>query len=416
MTPLEPLRIASLLIVDDSGVQRAHTASLCRALGVQMIYEAGSGAEALELLAMLVLPPDLLIVDLEMPEMDGVEFIQHLRERDVRIPLIVNSSRELALIETVEAMARNLGMPVVAGLRKPLAPEPVREALERFARQATTATAERGGHVPAWITESALSEAIGSGGIGVHYQPKVDMQTGIVRGVEALARWTHPEHGAARPDHFVALAERSGLILELTRRVAGEAIAQAARWNAHGLRLSMAINLSPRVIEAPGLVQELAALAQTHQVAPDQIVLEVTESSVVDCLGTALGALARLRLKGFGLSIDDYGTGFSSMQQLARIPFTELKIDRSFVHGAHGRANVRVILESALGMARQLGLVTVAEGIETLEDWRLLQRFGCQIGQGWLVAKAMPAADLRDWLRRHQARLPTLRASAVAHT
>jgi EAL domain-containing protein (putative c-di-GMP-specific phosphodiesterase class I) len=126
-------------------------------------------------------------------------------------------------------------------------------------------------------------------------------------------------------------------------------------------------------------------------------------------MGAALGVLAHLRLKGFGLSIDDYGTGFSSMQQLARIPFTELKIDRSFVHGAHQRTNLRVILQSALDMARQLDLVTVAEGIETLEDWRLLQECGCGIGQGYLIARPVPASEIPAWLRSHQSRLPELR-------
>jgi EAL domain-containing protein (putative c-di-GMP-specific phosphodiesterase class I) len=141
----------------------------------------------------------------------------------------------------------------------------------------------------------------------------------------------------------------------------------------------------------------------------EQIVLEITETSLVDCMGAALGVLARLRLKGFGLSIDDYGTGFSSMQQLARIPFTELKIDRSFVHGAHQRSNLRVILQSALDMARQLDLVTVAEGIETMEDWHLLQECGCGIGQGYLIAKPMAASAFPLWLRQHQTRLTELR-------
>jgi EAL domain-containing protein (putative c-di-GMP-specific phosphodiesterase class I) len=134
-------------------------------------------------------------------------------------------------------------------------------------------------------------------------------------------------------------------------------------------------------------------------------VLEITENSVVDCMGVALGVLARLRLKGFRLSIDDYGTGFSSMQQLARIPFTELKIDRAFVHGAARRTNLRVILQSALDMSRQLGLVTVAEGIETLPDWQLVRDSGCGVGQGFLISRAMPAEELPAWIASQETRL-----------
>ena len=236
------------------------------------------------------------------------------------------------------------------------------------------------------------------------------MAKGTVCGVEALARWTHPILGEIRPDRFVALAEREGLIHGLTMAVLRQAFGVAARWNADGMKLSMAVNLSPRLLEDPALVRELSTLLERHGLEARQIVLEITESSVVDCMGVALGVLARLRLKGFGLSFDDYGTGFSSMQQLARIPFTELKIDRAFVHGAHQRTNLRVILQSALDMSRQLGLVTVAEGIETLADWQLVRDSGCGVGQGFLISPAMPAQDVAGWVREHEGRLLKLGA------
>jgi len=402
--------IGSLLIVDDSIVQRTQAVALCRELGVEMIYEAGSGAEALELLSMLVLPPDLMIIDLEMPAMDGVELIQQLHSRELMIPLVVASSRELVLIQAVETMARNLGLPALGGIRKPIRMDTLSAALAGYGKlRALASGAAVSSHVLALET-SDLSAAISAGRIDVHYQPKVDMLTGIVRGVEALARWKHAELGFVPPDQFIALAERDGLIRDLTASVMSTALAQAARWNAHGLKLSMAINLSPRLLEAPALVQQVCDLVAEHGLQTDQVMLEITESSVVDCMGVALGVLARMRLKGLGLSIDDYGTGFSSMQQLARIPFSELKIDRSFVHEASRRNNLRVILQSALDMSRQLGLVTVAEGIETMEDWRLVQACGCSIGQGYLIARPMPADDLPHWLRSHQARLPELRA------
>jgi EAL domain-containing protein (putative c-di-GMP-specific phosphodiesterase class I)/FixJ family two-component response regulator len=410
--------VESLLIVDDSLLQRAHTAAQCRELGVPLVYETASGDEALGLLALLVLPPDLMIIDLEMPGMDGVELIQQLQQRQLLIPLIIASGRESALIHSVEIMARNLGIPVLAGLQKPLTPSALKTALRRFDQVVRSAVEPQPARPDAavGISRAALASAIACGEIRVHYQPKVDMRTGIVRGFEALARWHRHGVGFVRPDRFVALAEQEGLIHALTLSVMGQALAQAAEWNARGLKLSMAINLSQRLLDGPSLVDEVAALVEQHGLRAEQLVLEITESTLADRMGTALGALARLRLKGFGLSIDDYGTGFSSMQQLARIPFTELKIDRSFVHGAHQRTNLRVILQSALEMARQLGLVTVAEGVETLEDWRLLQQVGCSIGQGYLIAKPMPASEMPQWLKCHQARLGELRQDNAAQT
>jgi EAL domain-containing protein (putative c-di-GMP-specific phosphodiesterase class I) len=215
------------------------------------------------------------------------------------------------------------------------------------------------------------------------------------------------------PDRFIAQAEQQGLIHALTLSMVEQVAHQAAIWNAHGLELSIAVNISAQLLDSPNIVREISALLERYALPPRQIILEITEGTVATHLGAALATLARMRLKGFGLSIDDYGTGFSSMQQLARIPFTELKIDRSFVHGAHQRQNLRVILQSALDLARRLELITVAEGIETMEDWRLLQEFGCMMGQGYLIAKPMPSATLPQWLKSHNPRLSELRALAV---
>ena len=403
--PAATSAIASLLVVDDNIVQRIQVVALCRELGIHMIYEAASGDEALELLSLLVLPPDVAILDLEMPGMDGIELIERLHERKLAIPLIVVSGREAVLIETVETLARNLGIPVVAGIRKPLRKETLAAALDGWDHERAAPAAAEGREPLPPIEARELAAAIASGAITVHYQPKVDMARGTLCGVEALARWTHPLFGPVGPDRFVEIAEEEGLIHALTLVVLRQAFADAARWRRGGLDLSLAVNLSPVLLLDPSLVRELSQLLDDHGLDARQVVLEITENSVVDCMGVALGVLARLRLRGFRLSIDDYGTGFSSMQQLARIPFTELKIDRAFVHGAASRTNLRVILQSALDMSRQLGLVTVAEGIETLPDWQLVRDSGCGVGQGFLISRAMPAEELPAWVRSHEARL-----------
>lgn len=399
--------IESALVVDDSALQRQHTVGLLHELGIDMIYEAGNGNEALDLLALLKLPPGLAVIDLEMPGMDGIELIQHLQQKGVNMPLIVASSREASLLLSVETMIQALGMHVIGALQKPLNQAKLQSALRTF--KPPRSDAGQNADPAPTMCEDDLVAAVSGGQIVPYYQPKVDVQTGILKGVEALARWIHPERGMIPPDRFIPMAEKCGLIHDLTLSMMNQAMAQAAVWHSRGLAIKVAVNLSPLSLEQPDFMARIMELVDRHALPADRVVLEITEGSVVAHKGSSLGMLARLRLKGFGLSIDDYGTGFSSMQQLARIPFTELKIDRSFVHGAHERKNLRVILQSALDMAKRLELVTVAEGIETMEDWRLLQDFGCNIGQGYLIAKPMPANELPLWLKGHHRRLPELR-------
>ena len=160
----------------------------------------------------------------------------------------------------------------------------------------------------------------------------------------------------------------------------------------------IALNISAQSLSDRRFANEIIRRVDDARISPSSLMLEITESALVSDLAAALGTLGRLRLKGFGLSIDDYGTGFSSMQQLSRLPFTELKIDRSFVHHAHDKWNLRAILQSAIEMAQRLGLTTVAEGVETREDMVLLRSLGCRYAQGYLFAAPMPASAISSWL------------------
>jgi EAL domain-containing protein (putative c-di-GMP-specific phosphodiesterase class I) len=339
--------------------------------------------------------------------MDGIELIEELHRRGLRVPIALVSAREHPLIESVQAM----GQSVVAGLRKPLTNDGLQDALRAGASfLAAIPTRSRLLRLP--ITVTMLRQAIATQAIVPHFQPKVETQSCALRGVEALARWSHPTLGMVPPDEFIPIAESTGLIHALTLSIMDQSFAQCAAWNAQGLVLSVAINLSPLLLVNPEIVMQICDLQRRHQLRPDQVIFEVTESSVVDATGSAPSVLARLRLKGFGLSIDDYGTGFSSLQQLTRIPFTELKIDRAFVCGAHRRKSIRTILESAVELAQRLQLATVAEGVDAVDDWRLLQSFGCTQGQGWLIAPAMSGPELQAWAATCQEQLRPLQAPA----
>jgi EAL domain-containing protein (putative c-di-GMP-specific phosphodiesterase class I)/FixJ family two-component response regulator len=394
--------IESILVVEDSLVQRAHAVRLCRNAGIAEVYEAGNGVEALEILELMSKRPCVALIDLEMPGMDGVELIEELHKREYAIPVIIVSSREEVLIQSVESMGEALGVEILGAVQKPLNLQSLLAALGPRKRTALAVAprADRGE-----VTPERLREAIVNGEITVCYQPKVNVSDGTVSGVEALARWTHPDLGPISPAHFVPMAEREGMIYAMTVSVMSQAMSQTARWNARGIHLSMAVNLSSVLLEVPTLVKVISTIQASNGLSPSQIIIEVTESAVV----SRLAALVRLRLRGFGLAIDDYGTGFSSMQQLARIPFTELKIDRSFVHGAHRKKNLKVILKSALDLSRQLGLISVAEGVEHPEDWRLLQELGCGLGQGFLIARPMPGNQIPHWLEERRLNLPEQR-------
>jgi EAL domain-containing protein (putative c-di-GMP-specific phosphodiesterase class I)/AmiR/NasT family two-component response regulator len=403
--------IRSVLLVDDSAAQRAYAVALCRELGIQEVREASNGLEALALLASLPTPPDLLIIDLEMPTMDGPELLTRLRERGIESPIIVASSRERSLLHSVQDMGNTMGLCLIGGLQKPLRLESLSAILRNW--DSVSDRRKLAAHALP-INPEELRTGIDRGEIVVHYQPQIAVNSGNVHGVEALARWNHPTLGLIQPDQFIPMAEEHGLIHKLTLQVMNEALLQAATWNAHGLNLAVAINLSPMLLESPNLLQEISGLQQCYGLRAEQVVLEITETSLLRDLSVALAVLTRLRLRGFGLSLDDYGTGFSSMQQLARIPFTELKIDRSFVHGVHERESVQVMLRSALEMAMRLGLNTVAEGVESLQDWWLLQEYGCMFVQGWLMSKAMPAGEVMNWIRAHEGRKPGLRPQSAA--
>ncbi len=243
-----------------------------------------------------------------------------------------------------------------------------------------------------------LRRAIVDGELVLHYQPKLDLGAGRVRGVEALARWQHPTLGLVPPDRFIGLAEQAGLIRDLTSWVLRTAVAQCAAWRASGVDVGVAVNLSARCLLDEGLPQEVAAVLAEHGVPPARLVLEVTESALMADPEQAMRVTQALRDAGTAIAIDDFGTGHSSLAYLSQLPAEQLKIDRSFVLAMMGSERDAVIVRSAISLAHDLGLRVVAEGVEDAATLAQLARLGCDEAQGYHLTRPIPASELTDWL------------------
>ncbi|KIE26108.1 phosphodiesterase [Streptomyces sp. MUSC 125] len=248
-----------------------------------------------------------------------------------------------------------------------------------------------------------LRRALEANDVELHYQPKVRFD-GQVAGLEALVRWVHPERGKVPPDEFIAIAESSGLMPYLTEYVLETALAQVARWRAQGLRVPVAVNVSPRDVHTPGFAGSVAARLARHGVPAGALQLEITEHVLLEDPQQAADTLAGLTGHGVKMSLDDFGTGYSSLVHLRRLPVSELKIDRSFVARLAVDTEDAEIVRCTVDLAHSLGLLVVAEGVEDDETWERLRDLGCDAVQGWLVAAAMPPEETTAWLRARGSR------------
>src|SRR6478672_3083437 len=385
-----------VMVVEDHGFQRRIALRLLSELGIERVLEGADGLHALEVLRKQTTPPDVVLVDLDMPGMDGIECIGHIAQERLARSVVVVSALDPALLNTVQTMARAYGLRVLGSVEKPLTRDKLESVLNRFDDNA----GEEQDDGVADFTLQALSDALEGGEIVPWFQPQVEFGNGKVIGVEALARWDLSCCSVVRPHLFISVLEREGLANKLTDRMLDAACAWKQRWDHGGARLKLSVNVSAASLADPSAADRYQEIVESYGVEPEDVILEITESSVMSDAARGLGLLARLRLKGFGLSIDDFGTGYSSLAQLSQIPFTELKIDQGFVIGAHAQPRKRAVVEASLDLARKLGLTTVAEGVESIEDWQMLAELGCDVAQGYLIGRPVPGSELQAVLAR----------------
>lgn len=255
------------------------------------------------------------------------------------------------------------------------------------------------------MLENALRRAIENDELVLYYQPQVDVVTGNVVGLEALARWRHPEHGLIPPAEFIPLAEETGLIIPIGEWVLRRACTQAKAWQDEGFEpLPVAVNVSGRQFRRKDLPELIARVLDETALPPSSLKLELTESCVMEDAGFAAGVLGKLKAEGVGVSVDDFGTGYSSLSHLRRLPVDELKIDRSFIHAATDDEDDAAIVAAVVQLARTLRLQVVAEGVETEKQLGLLRSLGCARAQGYLFSHPLPAEEVRRLLPRREKR------------
>jgi EAL domain-containing protein (putative c-di-GMP-specific phosphodiesterase class I) len=370
--------LPSILIVDDDPFMLGMQAKMLHAMGCPGVVTAGSAEAALALLAAGRRPVQVIICDLNMPGIDGIEFLQRVAATTYDGQVILQSGEGARTIHSVQKLLGRGRLTVLGAIEKPISRSALRGLLELW-KPAALPMSEK---AALSFSDAELQDATRRGEWVLHYQPKVDLRTASAVGVEALIRWNHPALGLVHPDGFVARAEECGAIHPLTDWVLVAAVRQLVAWLAQGLHLPVAVNVSMDTLGTPGFVARLVGLLRDAAASPEDLTLEVTESRLMSSSLEPLTNLVRLRMQRFGLSIDDFGTGHSSLAQLRDVPFTELKVDRGFVHGARHNPVIRPMLEGSVGIAKRLGMISVAEGVETEDAGACCARSGVTSHRG----------------------------------
>jgi diguanylate cyclase (GGDEF)-like protein/PAS domain S-box-containing protein len=399
-----PLSAQRVLVVDDDAFMLDVVEELLRQLGVAEVMVAGDGAAALDVITNELTQPDVVVCDINMAGMDGIELLRHLAAAEYRGALIVMSGSGEELLSSAGDLALMHGLNLLAGLRKPIVRDELLRVLEGMdprrvlARTDDSATARIGR-----LSADEVRDGLAAGCVDIHVQPKVTVVDHRVVGAEALLRWRDPVRGMLSPLAVVPVAEAHDLIQDLTLEIFRRSVAVQAQWQSQGLDLRLSVNLSAENLVSLDLPDLFADIAAEAGVSPRSMTLEVTESRLMDRLSVSLEVIGRLRLKGFGISVDDYGMGYSNLRKLKQLPITELKVDRAFVTGADRDSVLRVILGSSVALGHSLGLTVVAEGVEDQGVWELLRSLGCDEAQGWFVGRPMPAQDFAGWKERWDA-------------
>lgn len=378
-----------LLVIDDDSGFRNYVRRVGEAIGFETV---ATGDAQIFKERVRSWDPSVIVMDLNMPGSDGIELLRDLVEAKSGARILIASGVDTRVLDTAERLAIERGLTIAGTLHKPVRAAILRETLEKLRE------------IEKPLLAGTLAHAIRNGNLLLEYQPKLDCRSAQIYALEALVRWRHPSRGVIPPDQFISIAEQSGLIHDLTEWVVNTAAAQAAAWRRDGTPNEVAVNISARNLENLDLPDMIASSCKSAGISPDMMTLELTESAAMSDPAQTMDVLTRLRLKSFRLSIDDFGTGYSSLVQLRKLPFSELKIDKSFVMQMQKDKDSRVIVEAVIGLAQKLGLSVVAEGIETEDALAAIIKLGADSAQGYFISPPVGADRVGDAVKAYSNR------------
>jgi EAL domain-containing protein (putative c-di-GMP-specific phosphodiesterase class I) len=382
------MSVRRVLIVDDDPDLRDELATLAVRAGFDCHCVDGIEAARARLPKIQV---ELAVVDLSLSEGDGIEGIEILQliaQQSSRPPILLIGEPDPRLEKSAIAIGEDLGLQMLGVLHKPIVAGQFLAVMRTHPHDANT------------LRVDELSRALKNEQFFLQYQPKIELESLEISGMEALIRWDSPERGLVFPDEFIELAEKSSLMQRLTLYVLEHALRDCGRWRGAGLTASVAVNVTAHSIEDGQFPAQVETLLREHDLPADSLTLEITETMHRRDARAMLDVLARLRMHGVHISVDDFGTGYSSLTELHDLPLTEVKIDRSFVMNSLHDRDARAIVGGIVGLGHSFGLRVVAEGVETLEHWELMKEMGCDQAQGYHIAKAMSFPDALRWMQQ----------------
>ena len=388
-----------ILILEDDSFQRAVAVRMFRSLGCHEVFEAADGSQALALLQQ-VGAVDIAVCDLQMEGVDGLAFLRRAGQSGQIGAVLLSSALSADLRRAAQQVIALLGLQLLGDVGKPLPAKELQALLDKYRGSCIRATSPDAVVQPA--CEDEVRQALALQQLQAWYQPKFNLRSGEVCGVEVLCRWMHPSKGVLPPALFIPVLERCGLMDELLFAQLDQALSLQEQARIQGYPLNMAFNLQTSQLVNSQLTYTLKGILARLGTPGSRLTFELTENGLLQAPAASLENLVRLRMMGCRLSLDDFGAGFSSLQRLCQLPFNEIKLDGEFVRNLEHEPRCAAVIASTLALGNSLGMAVVVEGIETLDQLQRLLAMGCVEGQGYWFARPMSGQGLLHWLQQRE--------------